>query len=385
VEDHLGRLRDTAEARVPVSAMEVQTTRLVRNTARPSSARPTDDVGTAGFDERLEWYRSLAMNAMNDAIPATGPQEYLYEPIRRFVAQPSKGLRPALCLATCLAYGGTADDAVQSAAGIELLHNAFLVHDDIEDESRFRRGQPALHRIIGIPLAVNIGDAMNALAMGLFRQNVNHLGPEPALRIFDDVDHMLRESLEGQALELGWIADDACHLVPDDYLRLVLKKTAWYSFIHPMRIGAIVADADLDTLERLHSFGFLLGAAFQVCDDLLNLAGNETLYGKEIDGDLWEGKRTLPLLHALSNATPADRAVLEHFVGRRNTGRLPRQLVEVKRILQESGSVEWTQQVATQLAGAARKQLPVAFEGAREGPDLDFVRSLTNFIVERSR
>jgi geranylgeranyl pyrophosphate synthase len=324
------------------------------------------------------------MAAMHDAIPQTGPQKHLYEPIRRFVSRPSKGLRPALCLASCLAYGGRVEDAASSAAGIEMLHNAFLVHDDIEDASALRRGEPALHRTIGTPLAVNVGDAMNALSMGLFRRNVDRLGPEPALRIFDEVDHMLRESLEGQAMELGWIADDTRRLGADDYLRLVLKKTAWYSFIHPMRIGAVIADADLDNLDRFHSFGFLLGAAFQIYDDVLNLTGDEAVYGKEIDGDLWEGKRTLPLIYALSSTGGSDRALLEHFVARRNEGRLPRQLVEVKRILQDSGGVDRTRQAALALAKSAEDRLPTAFAGAHEGPDLAFLGSLARFIVERT-
>ncbi|MBA3844881.1 MAG: polyprenyl synthetase family protein [Actinobacteria bacterium] len=342
------------------------------------------DHGPVEFAHRLEWYRGLTLAALNDTVPATEPQQHLYAPIRTFLERPSNGLRPALCLATCLAYGGRVEDAMPSAAGIEMLHNAFLVHDDIEDGSESRRGQPTLHRELGVPLAVNIGDAMNTLSMGLFRQNVGQLGPERALRIFDEVDHMLRESLEGQALELGWTQDNRCDLDTDDYMRLVLKKTAWYSFIHPMRIGAVSADADINTLDRFHAFGFLLGAAFQIHDDLLNLAGDEAVYGKEIGGDLWEGKRTLPLIYALSTASGDKRAMLVDFAGRRREKRLTRQLVEVQSILRESGGVERTRQVARALATAAERRLTTAFVGAQEGPDLEFVRELLRFIVERN-
>jgi geranylgeranyl pyrophosphate synthase len=240
-----------------------------------------------------------------------------------------------------------------------------------------------LHRQFGVPLAVNIGDAMNTLSMSLFRQNVEQLDPERALRIFDEVDHMLRESLEGQALELGWTQDNRCNLDTDDYLRLVLKKTAWYSFIHPMRIGAVSADADTDALDRFHAFGFLLGAAFQIHDDLLNLAGDADVYGKEIDGDLWEGKRTLPLIYALSTATGDQRLALVDFAGRRRDRRLTRQVVDVHRILRESGGIDRTRQVARALATAAEHRLATAFAGAQEGPDLEFVRELLRFIVER--
>ena len=210
----------------------------------------------------------------------------------------AKGLRPALCIATARALGGRAEDAFHAAAGLEMLHNAFLVHDDIEDGSDSRRGAPTMHRRAGIPIAVNTGDTMNALAMRLFRKTGERLGPAAAMRIFDEVDHMVVETLEGQAMELGWVRDNDLTVSVDDYLRLVLKKTAWYSFIHPMRIGALVANAEDQNLSRFDRFGYLLGLAFQITDDVLNLIGDVGRYGKEIDGDLWEGKRTIVLTHA---------------------------------------------------------------------------------------
>jgi hypothetical protein len=122
----LGGVRDELEGSVPVLDRETQATRFGRNLAtRP---QPQADVpeGPAGFAERLAWYRDLTLTAMDDAIPTTEPREHLYSPLRTFVAQPSKGLRPGLCLAVCRAFGGRANDAIPSAAGIEMLHNAFL-------------------------------------------------------------------------------------------------------------------------------------------------------------------------------------------------------------------------------------------------------------------
>ncbi|MGH3784669.1 MAG: FAD-dependent oxidoreductase, partial [Pseudonocardiaceae bacterium] len=272
-------------------------------------------AGPTGFLERLSWYRDQALAALRQDLPRKEPNRYLYDLVRDFVAQPSKGLRPALCLATCRAYGGSTEAALPSAAGLELLHNAFLVHDDLEDGSLSRRGQTTMHRRVGIPLAVNAGDAMNALSMRLFRRNLVHLEPEVALRIVDEVDHLLVESLEGQAIELGWMRDNEWGVGTGDYLRMVLKKTAWYSFIHPMRIGALVAGAD-DDLDRFNRFGFLLGAAFQIQDDVLNLVGSYSRYGKEIAGDLCEGKRTLVLSHAFARATPSERSRLQDLFSR---------------------------------------------------------------------
>ena len=99
-------------------------------------------------------------------------------------------------------------------------------------------------------------------------------------------------------------------LTEDDYLRLVLKKTCWYTCIHPCRIGALIGTAGTIDADRFNLFGFLLGAAFQIQDDILNLVGDRSLYGKEILGDIWEGKRTLMLVHTLRECTADEREQL---------------------------------------------------------------------------
>ena len=384
LQEQLQVLRDSTEARIPVAKMEDAVIQAVRSRSDGiASTAPSADAGPRSFAERLEWYRAMTMSTLEGAIPGGGTEPALFDSIREFVRRPSKGLRPALCLASCRAHGGRLEQALPSAAGIELLHDAFLVHDDIEDGSESRRGAPTLHRAVGVPLAANIGDVMNALAMRLFRRNLDELGSGPALRVFDEVDHMLIESLEGQAMELGWIRDNDCGVGTDDYLRLVLKKTAWYSFIHPMRIGAIVARPDDDTLDRFNRFGFLLGAAFQIQDDVLNLVGDQSRYGKEIGGDLWEGKRTLAVAHALSTGTTAARVRLEQFLARPRESRFPRQLFEVQRMLEDGGSIAWASGVAGSLARAAAQSLPTAFAGVPDGPDLAFVRDLVQYLVER--
>jgi len=225
---------------------------------------------------------------------------------------------------------------------------------------------------------------MNALAMRLFRKTGERLGPAATLRIFDEVDHLLVETLEGQAVELGWVRDNDLTVGPDDYLRLVLKKTAWYSFIHPMRIGALVADGDDQNLDRFNRFGYLLGLAFQITDDVLNLKGDFTRYGKEIDGDLWEGKRTLLLMHALGCANRADRAWIGSFLARPRDRRLPREVLRLREIVASGGSIQWAQRSAAALAEAAAREFhSSAFAGAPASPDLEWLRSCIDFLVQR--
>ncbi len=341
-------------------------------------------AGPSGYLERLSWYRDMLTDMLAGGVPAREPQQHLYALVADFMGRSGKGLRPALCIATARALGGRAEDALPAAAGIEMLHNAFLVHDDIEDGSETRRGVDTMHRRAGIPIAVNTGDAMNALAMRFFRKSVGPLGPAAALRILDEVDHMLVECLEGQAIELGWVRDNDLTVGPDDYLRLVLKKTAWYSFIHPMRIGAIVADGDDRNLDRFDRFGYLLGAAFQITDDVLNLTGEVDRYGKEIDGDLLEGKRTIVLAHALGHVDAADKAWIGSFLSRPRERRLTREVLRLRQILASSGSIEWAQQSAGALAEAAKREFHgTAFAGVPASPDLEWLRACADFIVQR--
>ena len=369
---------------------EVRTTDPAAKAGAPYVQKPNtpvsavDVVGPKGFLERLGWYRDMLADTLAAGIPRREPQRHLYGLIKDFIDRSGKSLRPALCLATVRALDGNAENALPAAAGLEMLHNAFLVHDDIEDGSELRRGIATMHRRAGIPLAVNTGDSMNALAMRLFRKTGDRLGPAAAMRIFDEVDHLLVETLEGQAIELGWVRDNNLTAGVDDYLRLVLKKTAWCSFIHPMRIGALIANSEDQNLSRFDRFGYLLGLAFQITDDVLNLIDNVGRYGKEIGGDLWEGKRTIVLTHALSHVNQSDRTWISGFLARPCERRLPREILRLRQVLAGGGSIEWAQQSAVAFAEAAAREFHgSAFAGVPASPDLQWLRDCTEFVVQR--
>ena len=223
--------------------------------------------------------------------------------------RPAKGLRPALCIATSRALGVAEDAVTTTAAVIELLHNAFLIHDDVEDESLLRRGEPTLQEAHGLPIAVNVADGMFALAMLALLDNLELLGLRASLEIFRQIVDMLWTTVGGQAIELGWIRANTWRFADyrAAYEDLVIRKTATYSFIVPIQVACIAAPASPELRVGLAAFGRHVGIAFQIADDLLNLRDDAEGYGKEVRGDLWEGKRTLMLLHALHQET--DEAV----------------------------------------------------------------------------
>jgi geranylgeranyl diphosphate synthase, type II len=249
--------------------------------------------------------------------PGQRKSSSLYELILDYPLRGGKALRPALSIATCLGLGGHFEAILPTAATLELYHNAFLIHDDIEDESWWRRGQRTLHIDHGIPIAVNVGDAMLSLSLQPLLDNVERVGLGPALRILRAVAHMTRQTVEGQAVELEWVRSNTWQLDDTDYLAMVELKTGWYSFITPLQVGAIAAGARPEWMAPLESLGRHLGAAFQITDDLLNLRADPEDYGKEIGGDLWEGKRTLMLLHTLRSAEPPDRERAVQILARR--------------------------------------------------------------------
>jgi geranylgeranyl pyrophosphate synthase len=334
-------------------------------------------------ESRLASYRDLVAPLIKGAVPDREPRRHLYDLIEGYLERGGKGVRPALCIATCRAFGGGAEQALPSAAALELLHNALLVHDDIEDHSEYRRDQPTLHRQVGVPLAVNAGDAMTAMSMRLLKQNFELLGPERSSRIYDEFDHMTTETLEGQAMELGWIRDNACDTTEEDYLLMVMKKTCWYSFVHPCRIGALIAQPDGVDLASFHRFGCYLGTAFQIRDDVLNLVGDRAKYGKEIGGDLLEGKRTLILAHFFAHASPSDKGRLRAFLAKPRGQRLPREVASMSAMIERYGSIDYGRQAALDFAKAAREEFGVAYRPAAGGEDVDFLRELVDYMVSR--
>jgi geranylgeranyl diphosphate synthase type II len=199
----------------------------------------------ADFDEPLiqevlDEYGALTRTQMNGYLPQAEPRRYLYEPAADYPNRGGKMFRSSLCIAMARAMGANVEDAIASAASIELLHNAMLVHDDIEDASEERRGMPTLHALYGAALAINAGDAMWLLSLGPLKDNFHRLDNAIAPRIFEETERVAWESAEGQALELGWQRDNRTDLIDEDYLQMVLQKTCWLAAIHPMRVGCLI-------------------------------------------------------------------------------------------------------------------------------------------------
>jgi geranylgeranyl diphosphate synthase, type II len=333
--------------------------------------------------QKLLDYKAITLDELVRRIPTFLPKQNLRDLILDYPLRPGKGLRPALCISTCEAFGGHWREAINSAVAIELFHNAFLVHDDIEDGSLLRRGHPTLHVKYGMPLALNAGDAMNVLTLRALLDNFGTIGIEKTQLIFEEIEWMVLQSVEGQAIELAWVKNADWNLSVKDYCRMSLKKTGWYTCITPCRIGAIIGGADFHTIAAFNSFGYHLGIAFQIQDDILNLKGEQALYGKESGGDLWEGKRTVMLIHLVQNAGREERERLIDILNKPRAEKEPEDAAWILERMEAHGSIDYAKQVAWQFAHRSKAILQRRLRRLPESEAKAFLRAVVDYVVYR--
>lgn len=275
---------------------------------------------------------------------------YLYEPLRAFAENGGKRHRPLICMLACRAVGGDPARARSCAAAIEHFQSAALIHDDIADNGQLRRGKPCLYLTEGVGLAINCGDLDLTLVTKAVLNDPT-LTDDVRLAVMRELTAMTMRTIEGQALDLGWVRDDRFDLTVDDYLRMATLKTAHYSGAVPLATGAIIGRGSAEQVEALRSFGLDTGLAFQIQDDLINLVGNDT--AKDFRTDITEGKRTLVAVHAL--ADPAAHDEVEAIL--RSGTSDPAQLARCVELFEQTGSIAYAHGVAEDLISRAKTTL----------------------------
>ncbi len=249
--------------------------------------------------ERVEQAISLESVASVEAVTAIN--SYLQ-------AGGGKRLRPILVLLSARLLGEPSDGAIRMAAVVEMIHTATLVHDDVIDAARTRRGRPSSNSVWGNHTCVLAGD-------WLYMQAFQIALRERSFAVLDLLISLTQMMVEGELLQLERIG--RIGITEADSMELVDRKTA--SLISACaRLGALMAGADEPTEARLGDFGWNLGMAFQLVDDVLDFTAREKVLGKPVGNDLREGKVTLPLIYALEQATTADRKLVEQVLRESN-------------------------------------------------------------------
>jgi geranylgeranyl diphosphate synthase type I len=266
-----------------------------------------------------------------------------------------KRMRPLVGL---LAYQSIAGDhmkALPGAAAVEMGHNFSLVHDDIEDEGIERRHRPALWTIAGIPQAINTGDTLFTLSrMALYRLSEEGFDDARVLALMRLYDETCLALCEGQFMDI-WTSEHEEWMSVDYYFDMIGRKTA--SLIAgSAQAGAMLATDDAGVVAAYRRFGWALGLAFQLNDDLLGIWGDEAVTGKETS-DIATRKKTLPLIYGLREATGADADRLDLILRRPGHTASAEEVAEARDILERIGARDYTRSRAAEYRDGALAEI----------------------------
>jgi octaprenyl-diphosphate synthase len=308
--------------------------------------------------ERVE--REISLESVSSVDAVTTINRYLQD-------GGGKRLRPMLVLLASKLVGTVSDGSIRMAAVVEMIHAATLVHDDVIDIARTRRGRPSSNTIWGNHTCVLAGDwlYMQAFQIALRERNFH---------VLDLLIALTQMMVEGELLQLQCIGK--IHISEADYMELVDRKTASL-FSACARLGALMGGADETTEARLGEFSWNLGIAFQLVDDVLDFTSNEKVLGKPVGSDLREGKVTLPLIYALEDADPEDQQLVENVLKDGNYDRVP--FKQILRVIERHRGFERVRERAQAFTDKARA-IVTEFP---ESPYQRALSALTDLVTDR--
>lgn len=319
------------------------------------------------MNEPLHWAQSMATSRLGQALTARQILELVSADLERMEAElrvevagatdsvariaqylqanGGKRLRPILLLVTCRLFREPTPAAIHLAAVVELIHTATLVHDDIIDDANTRRGQPSANVIWGNHTSVLAGDWLYMQAFQIALR----------LRDFEVLDLLIgltQHMVDGELLQLDRIGKIG--ISEADCMELIDRKTASL-FAACMRLGAIAGGAAEPEQRLLGEFGWNLGIAFQLVDDILDFTSRESVLGKPVGNDLREGKVTLPLIYALEHASAEERAAVERVLSERSYDNVPFKMIRA--MLDRHQGIERARRRAHEFTTRAREIL----------------------------
>ena len=338
----------------------------------------------------LETHIPLIEKELFSFLPVQEPEAFMYGPMRDYPERGGKRSRPALVLLSCATFGGDVNKALRTAAAFEMFQSFALLHDDIEDDSEMRRGKPCGHRLHGVPLSINVGDALYAKVYEVLAANRHVLDGEMTLALIEEMIRGSRETFEGQAYDVGWIRE---RVVPseDEFMTMLRKKTGWYTGRGPCKAGAMIAGASEQQQQAIGDFGEAMAIAFQIRDDLLNLMTPEGdaatapgitsgAYGKERGGDIAEGKRTLIIIDLLRKCAAAERTEVLGVLHAHRDATTPQQIERVIALASDHGAIAFAEEESRKRSDDAVRLL----EALPDVPQRQLLGEMLEFFVHRA-
>jgi geranylgeranyl diphosphate synthase type I len=311
---------------------------------------------------------------------SAGIQRALADPIWNLLDRGGKRWRAILFLIMVDALGEDPEDLLAYACIPEILHNGTIIVDDVEDEARKRRGEPALHHQHGDDIALNAGNAMYFIPLKVIDRNTANLDAERRLAAYEMLTHELNRTHLGQGMDICWHNQKEVVVDEQQYLEMCACKTGCLSRI-VARLAAIVTGEPAAVEDALAGYAEEMAIAFLISDDILdieNTLDQAGAFGKEFGNDIHEGKKTLMVIHTAATAPPEDVARLEEILWADDND--DAEILEAIDIMQDAGSVEYARERARELAADARSHLDdLDLESGPEG----HLREFSRFVVER--
>ena len=315
-------------------------------------------------------------NCIYSMIPKE-PSE-VYGLLPGFIQRGGKRIRPLLTLLSSMAVGGNQKKAIKTAALIELFHNFTLIHDDIEDNSQMRRGEPTLNVKYGIPIALNSGDALYTILW----KEAAYLDepPEKVIEIQKMLYSAFLRVVEGQGIELNWYKTGKIDVGEEEYYTMVGGKTGALVAVS-CEMGAYLGGADKKTREKFYEFGYNIGVAFQIQDDVLNVTGEFEKYKKEIGGDIREGKRTLMVAKAFEKANSGEKAEIKRIL--LSNAATQKEISYITSIFNKYGAIDYAKEKAREKVETAKAILISMRESIRDSKAKDALMETADFVLNR--
>lgn len=294
-------------------------------------------------------YRQALEAKIADEYPQTIDSKSLNAPIHYLMNLGGKRIRPTLTLISCELFGGKKENALHTALAIEVFHNFTLMHDDIMDKAPIRRGMLTVHKKWDENQAILSGDTMLVHAY----QHLLKDKPDAILNILERFNQTAIEVCEGQQLDMQF--EKRNDVTVDEYIEMIRLKTA-VLLGAALELGAQIASASKDNLERIYDFGQLLGIAFQLKDDLLDVFGEQDKIGKQVAGDILSNKKTYLYLKAMELADENQKKDLTHYYSSTDFEDSDK-IVAVKEIFSTLNIMEITEQEVKHFHSEALKAL----------------------------
>jgi len=309
--------------------------------------------------------------------------DFHWQIVRDYPERKGKYLRPTLLLLTAEAMGFPERKAIKTAAAMQTSEDWMLIHDDFEDNSLERRGKPALHRVYGNELAVNAGDALHMLMWKILKDNEQILGAKKTSEIKDEFYQMIARTCLGQTVEIKWTQENKNSLTDEDIFFVLEGKTVYYTIAGPMRLGAILAGATAKQLETIYEFARPLGLCFQIKDDLLDLTSDFAGLKKQMGNDLYEGKKTIMLLHLFRNIKGKEKKKLTKIMKKGRDEKTASEIVWVLAMMKKYGSLGYGEKLAEKLTKKAKQIFEKKLGFLSHQPARNQIISGIDFVLKR--